>query len=508
MPRITTPAGTRRLALRDDIALRVRYADTTPYGSVISGRLERELQRRYAVLQAFRDKHGLQALIAEGSAVLGRITARALAGIAHTHDRLDEQWLYPPAALCTPVQLQIERGPGEIVAQCALPAALHGDLASYIGDWQLGAAAPAGGAARTLWTTLRDCGALTPPQRRARVPAPGVDFIGHASLRLVHGGTQVLVDPCLMPRAPCYPRGWQPASHASLGRPDAIVITHSHPDHFDLGTLLRWGAEVPVYVPAVARESVLSIDMAARLRELGFRTVHALQPQATVTCGSITFDSLPFHGEQPTTGEVLHPEVRNIGLTYVFRCGTRRVAVLADAGIDAMGDTRAVASAYRKRAGAVETVFGGYRGFALYPVQYAFSSVCRHLPLVPRDSWDVRQRTMSDADDLLDIGEHFGAARVVPYADGGAPWYWLRGLGPDLRAAATRTLTTDPPPRHVQTVAARRTHTRHDGALASPVAVCVLKVGARLDWPAEIQAPSGTAPASTPQTSGAARVPG
>jgi len=56
-----------------------------------------------------------------------------------------------------------------------------------------------------------------------------------------------------------------------------VFITHCHPDHYDLGTLLRFGHDVPIWVPEVARESILSIDMRARLEQLGFTRVRTLR---------------------------------------------------------------------------------------------------------------------------------------------------------------------------------------------------------------------------------------
>ena len=52
-----------------------------------------------------------------------------------------------------------------------------------------------------------------------------------------------------------------------------VIVTHSHPDHFDLATLLRLGRATPIVVPEVPRESLLAMDMAARLRQLGFAAV-------------------------------------------------------------------------------------------------------------------------------------------------------------------------------------------------------------------------------------------
>lgn len=467
--------------LSADAGLRLLYQDETAHGSTVSGRSELEMHKRFAVLHAYREKFGLQRLVREARAVLGRVTPEALDGIRDGAGGLTETWLYPTPQLVRPAYLRVERNLTDVADQIALPPGIVDDLAAYLGEWQQGATRPASKPAGIVWDALVACGALVSarPRQSPRLH-PGVTFVGHASLAVSDGRHQLLIDPFLLPRSACYPQRWQPLSHTALGKPDAILITHSHPDHFDLGTLLRMGADVPVYVPEVARESVLAIDMAARLREIGFRAVHALGPWQKFQVGGLTIETLPFYGEQPTTSEVLHPEVRNVGLTYTVTYGSQRMAALADAGCDHSGDIKALAALVRRRDGAIDTVFGGYRGFALYPVQFLFSSVSRYLPFVPPDLWGERQAIMCDADALIDVGERWGAARVVPYADGGAPWFWLRGLGPRLDSASPAALSTDPPPSHVKQAAARRSHTRRDGPLSSPLEVTVLKVGARL----------------------------
>lgn len=475
----TPPAARRRLSPR--IGLSLAYHDETPFGSPVSERCERILRARFAVLYAYREKYGLARLVREAPAVLARVLPACLEGIRVDAGRLSEAWLHPEPAAVRPALLRVERELAQVVARIPLPAALVPELAAWLGDWEQGARAPAGGAARGLWDALAEAGALVatrPPAPPARTP--GVGFVGHATLAIDDGASRLLVDPYLVPRSRHYPRDWQPPAPAELGRPDAVLITHSHPDHYDPGTLLRLGADTLICVPEVARESVLAIDMAARLRQLGFRRVRSLRPWDAFGVGGLRVVALPFHGEQPTVGERLHPEVRNEGLTYLVEAAGRRIAALADAGCDGAGDVRELAAQARARFGPADTVFGGHRGFALYPVQFAFSSVGRYLPFVPPGRWGERQRIMCDADDLIDVAERWSAARVVPYASGGAPWHWLRGLGPCLDGSVPNAEWAGPLPADVVAAAARRAVTRADGPIASPVSVLTLRPGERL----------------------------
>jgi len=283
-----------------------------------------------------------------------------------------------------------------------------------------------------------------------------------------------------MPRSSLYPRDWQPPNMSELVSPDAVFLTHSHFDHYDPGALLRLGSDTPIYVPAVSRESVLAIDMAARLKELGFRAVREVEEWSEVRIGAMRVHVLPFYGEQPTVAERLHPEVRNQGVTYLVEAAGRRLAVLADTGRDGSGDVRDLAAVARARFGAADTVFGSYRSFALYPVHYVFSSFSRYLLFVPPENWGERQQIMCDADDLLDVAERWSAHRVVPYAAGGAPWYWMRGLGPCVDGSMPDALSMDPPPERVVSAAAERSLTRLDGPVASPVEVLPMRVGESL----------------------------
>jgi L-ascorbate metabolism protein UlaG (beta-lactamase superfamily) len=336
------------------------------------------------------------------------------------------------------------------------------------------------------WNALGDYGALVEVNELSVKPQLGhATFVGHSTLRLSDGNFSILFDPFLLPKSEIYPPNYQPLSLEEMGQPDAVFITHSHPDHFDLGTLLRVVANTPIFVPEVKRESVLAIDMALRLRQLGFKNIHTLRWFDETRIGGMRVIALPFYGEQPTVAQALHPEIRNEGNTYLIEYCDRRVALTADSGTDCLGDVKKLAAVALERYGSLDTLFGGYRGFALYPIQYLFSSVARYLPFVPENSWQVRQKMMCDADDLIDVAEIWNAKQIVPYSDGGAPWFWQRGLGPCLDGSQAHIMAVDPTPEHVCQVATQRSGTRKDGAIASPVSICLLRPGDALGFAQE-----------------------
>ena len=147
-----TPNPTARSSaqrqLNPSVGLRIDYADETVFGSTVSGRCEMELQKRYAVLRAYRQEYGLARLVRDARDVLGRVFPRWLDELFAAPDRLRDDWLYPEPSLVKPVALRIEGELDQVVARLPLGASLSADLASYLGDWQRGATPPAGKAAR------------------------------------------------------------------------------------------------------------------------------------------------------------------------------------------------------------------------------------------------------------------------------------------------------------------------------------------------------------------------
>jgi hypothetical protein len=168
--------------------------------------------------------------------------------------------------------------------------------------------------------------------------------------------------------------------------------------------------------------------------------------------------------------------VRNEGNLYLIEKGRHRVLLTADGGDDRAGSLRRVASDLRRDHGAVDVCMGGYRDWSLYPFQYLFTSVPRYLLFVPPHLRDVRHRIMYAPHDLVDVAERCGARWVIPYADGGAPWYWERGLGPRLDVPSVDEHCFDLPPEAVREATAGRSWSP-DGRIPSQVSALVLRPG-------------------------------
>lgn len=468
------------LALLSTIDLHLEYDDQTEFGSMISGQLEARLKRGFRpLIELF--EHEPRHAIQHGPALLDTLGLTGSGGFLRAPGLLRDDLVCPDPRDTRPATLRIDR-PGHDPVRIRLSESIITDLAPWLGEWQRGAAMPRSRPARDFWTALSDLGCLVQAQPRTP-PRGAATFVGHATVLLSGPHTRLLIDPFLLPDSASFPQGYRPLTHDQLA-PDAILVTHSHPDHFHLDSLMRLGSDTPIHVPDVSRESALAVDMSYRLHELGFTNVRPLRWNETTTIGDFRVTALPFYGEQPTTDSVLNPDTRNIGNNYLIEGAGRRYAFVADAGRDRLGDVRHLATEMFERSGPIDVLFGGYRAWSLYPVQYVLTSVPQFLLFTPPSLWTTRQRIMNDQHALLDTAERWHARHVVPYANGGAPWYWQLGLGPRPdRPGRDQDDSFDPPPETVVRAAAARSGA---GSISfpSPVATHVVRPGESLDFDA------------------------
>jgi L-ascorbate metabolism protein UlaG (beta-lactamase superfamily) len=435
------------LRLREDVDLDIVYEDGTPFGSGFSGLNDALLQRTCATLQAAVTRDGWPAIEARSDEWMQRIMApRAFGALFARPDALREDCLYPPAAQVRPVALRVSVPEPETVlsSTIALADPVRGSLAGWLGQWQQAAARPRDAGAAELWDRLYAMHAFETPRPPRQPIADGATFIGHATVAIQADGTQLLFDPYLIPPSPADPASMRPHTACDL-RPSAMFVTHSHADHFNVATLLRFPADTPIYVPFVARESLLATDMAFRLRELGFSAVTPLEWGRDVAIGPFRVHALPFYGEQPTDGRSLHPEARNMGNTYLVEGLGRRVALVADAGRDDAGCTIAMAAAARLARGPLDLLFGGFRAWRMQPIRYIGSSIARYVLFVPPEQRTQVHQIMNDAAGLVATGAAWGARAIVPYANGGTPWFARIGLGPHGTENRPDDVNLDPP---------------------------------------------------------------
>lgn len=281
----------------------------------------------------------------------------------------------------------------------------------------------------TLITELASAGWFERHTGAARQLESGSTFIGHHTTLFRDAGRAVLIDPYFRPMAaedlPTYP----PMHARDLGPLDAVCITHSHGDHFHLGSLLTLPRDTAIFVPPVERESLFSTDCALRLTQLGFTNVQVLSWFSSHKLGELSIHALPFYGEQPTGGVGLYEGLFNIGSSWVVRGPKTSAAFFADTGDDVRGSMREVCELIR-RGGPVDLLFCGVRGFRLKPIFFGFTTLDAYLVNVPLEELTTPQQLMADPTQALGYARALAARALVPCADGGAPWYWREGMGP------------------------------------------------------------------------------
>jgi hypothetical protein len=93
----------------------------------------------------------------------------------------------------------------------------------------------------------------------------------------------------------------------------------------------------------------------------------------------------------------------------------------------------------------------------------------------------VRQSIMNNISEAVDTAETWHAKYIVPYANGGAPWYWELGLGPVLscaeKIAPREWLFFDPLPDRCLEELRLRSAPTPETFVGSPVLPLILKPG-------------------------------
>ncbi|MDX2011215.1 MAG: MBL fold metallo-hydrolase [Myxococcaceae bacterium] len=434
-----------RLTFRRDVSLAVlsRAASERDHhedlGCSILGPASRRVRDAHRSLKLAVQRLGEESAIGRAKALVRAMEATpAYARLGTGRKRagrleLKEAVLYPDARKTPPRVLHVRRG------EVGFDLEVAADEWPSVADCCAALAKGLGVAERrlfsrlgvtgTLLQELGDAGWFEPHEGALPAPKSGFTFVGHHTTLLADGGSTVLVDPYFRPMSlddrPDYP----PMHARDLGAIDAVCITHSHGDHFHLGSLLTLPRDTRLFVPPVERESLFSTDCVARLQQLGFTNVEALNWFGSRKVGTLSVHALPFYGEQPTDGSGVYEGLFNVGSTWVVRGPSTSAAFFADSGHDVRGSMREVCD-FATRGGPVEVLFCGVRGFRLRPIFFGFTTLDAYLVNVPVEALTRPQQLMADPAEALEYARRLGAKTLVPCADGGAPWYWREGMGP------------------------------------------------------------------------------
>jgi len=276
-----------------------------------------------------------------------------------------------------------------------------------------------GGASRLFERFVSDGIAV---EKRHECPAfaspgvPGVYRLQHACLLYRSATSGILVDPHLHST---YGAGIASDFYRDTleGKVDAILISHSHGDHWSLSTLMMFPRETPIVVPKVPAPTIVCPDMKALLESFGFTNVIAVDwYSAPLRLGDFEVHVLPFYGEQALRFDrPKHPAIRNWGNTYAVQTSDYTSWFLIDSGDDALGCMTEVAERVRRTIGKVDFVLSNLGQFYIKSPLYINCGL-NWLTLSPRHICDLR----SMRDHVVTLGPA-GVARVCEIA--GARFY-------------------------------------------------------------------------------------
>ncbi len=110
-----------------------------------------------------------------------------------------------------------------------------------------------------------------------------VTFLGHASIVIDMDGTRILTDPILRSRVGPLVRMRGTIEEALWSGADAVLISHSHWDHLDYGSLRMLGSGTHIVVPR---------GMATGLRRRGFHTVSEVEVGDQIELGHLRVETV------------------------------------------------------------------------------------------------------------------------------------------------------------------------------------------------------------------------
>jgi L-ascorbate metabolism protein UlaG (beta-lactamase superfamily) len=168
------------------------------------------------------------------------------------------------------------------------------------------------------------------------VPDPlRLTWIGHATVLIELGGRRFLTDPFLRDRLGPLRRRGASVDLDAIGRVDAVLLSHAHPDHFDRSSLRRLQGEPLMIVP---------MGLGRVIERMGFRA-REIAPDARTEVGGVGVVAVearhgrwPRHRAAETLGYLLEgpPSVYFAGDTSAF-AGLRALAGRVDVALLPIG---------------------------------------------------------------------------------------------------------------------------------------------------------------------------
>lgn len=257
------------------------------------------------------------------------LTDGARAIFEEARDLFDWDFVLPPAVMFHPHRLPIEcsfAAPSGRVTLAIETAEQAKSLQAVLAGQRHACNSAGEDGAEAIAADLTAAGLLT--EERLRPPQfakPGIYRSLNSAVVFRSEQACVVVDPDFF-----YGRWLGANDMATL---DAVVISHSHMDHFSYLALLQFPRDTTIIVPHVEKQSILSEDMAGLLRDAGFTNVIVAPWHTSHRVKDIVIHALPFYGEQPWLSFASPVfALRNWGNTYVIETPTARTWLLVDSG--------------------------------------------------------------------------------------------------------------------------------------------------------------------------------
>jgi L-ascorbate metabolism protein UlaG (beta-lactamase superfamily) len=153
--------------------------------------------------------------------------------------------------------------------------------------------------------------ALDDTQPVSPVDPARVTFLGHATIVIDLDGVRIITDPILRSRVGPLVRLRSQLEAAHWADVDVVLISHSHWDHLDHGSLRLLGIDVPILVPR---------GMGRGLRRRGFRHVTEVRPGDSIGHAGVRIETVhaehrgfgpPVGGTELSVGYLVHGTQRH-----------------------------------------------------------------------------------------------------------------------------------------------------------------------------------------------------
>ncbi|HJU49029.1 MAG TPA: MBL fold metallo-hydrolase [Gaiellaceae bacterium] len=145
-----------------------------------------------------------------------------------------------------------------------------------------------------------------------------VTYVGHATVLIAMDGVRLLTDPLLRNRV-THLRRRAGLDLALVRDPDAVLVSHAHYDHLDLGSLERLGRSTPIVVPR---------GLGGILRQRGYRRVTEVEEGDRFAEGALTLEAT--RADHRASRRPLSPHTPSLGYLVT---GSHRVYFAGDTAL-------------------------------------------------------------------------------------------------------------------------------------------------------------------------------